>query len=240
MDVGKLKGLSVGDLVARAQALAEKLAPTDPDFANDLALSLVKGLVNGNEDLSSIVSLFGNDDDISGGLFPEEPVTVTKTTTSVGGNIDPDEAAKAIQDAGGEPAASDTELAGNTTPEEDDASAYMEALMNGSDEEIQAAAAKLGIEPELSTELAGDTTPEEKKMLKQAAVNSVNGTEPKAEEKPEEKPAEEKKEPPKEDKPKEEKKEEPKADKPVEEKKESKQEQSDTDKNIIGALSGLK
>lgn len=234
MDVGKLKGLSVGDLVARAQALAEKLAPTDPDFANDLALSLVKGLVNGNEDLSSIVSLFGNDDDISGGLFPEEPVTVTKTTTSVGGNIDPDEAAKAIQDAGGEPAASDTELAGGTTPEEDDASAYMEALMNGSDEEIQAAAAKLGIEPELSTALAGDTTPEEKEMLKQAAVNSVNGTEPKAEEKPAEKPAEEKKEPPKEDKPKEEKKEEPKADKPAEDKKD---EPDDTMKNITSALS---
>ena len=133
MDVGKLKGLSVGDLVTRAQALAEKLAPTDPDFANDLALSLVKGLVNGNEDLSSIVSLFGNDDDISGGLFPEEPVTVTKTTTSVGGNVDPDEAAKAIQDAGGEPAASDTELAGDTTPEED--ALLKQAEKNASQEE---------------------------------------------------------------------------------------------------------
>lgn len=229
MDVGKLKGLSVGDLVTRAQALAEKLAPTDPDFANDLALSLVKGLVNGNEDLGSIVSLFGSDDDISGGLFPEEPVTVTKTTTSVGGNVDPDEAAKAIQDAGGEPAASDTELAGDTTPEEDDASAYMEALMNGSDEDIQAAAAKLGIKPELSTELAGDTTPEEDKMLKQAEKNASQ------EEKPaEEKPVEKKEEPPKEDKPKEEKKEEPKADKPAEDKKD---ESDDTMKNITSALS---
>lgn len=235
MDVGKLKSLSVGDLVARAQALAEKLAPTDPDFANDLALSLVKGLVNGNEDLSSIVSLFGSDDDISGGLFPEEPVTVTKTTTSVGGNIDPDEAAKAIQNAGGEPAASDTELAGGTTPEEDDASAYMEALMNGSDEDIQAAAAKLGIEPELSTELAGDTTPEEDTMLKQAEKNASQEEKP-AEEKQttEEKPAEKKEEPPKEDKPKEEKKEEPKADKPAEDKKD---ESDDTMKNITSALS---
>lgn len=221
MDLGKLKGLTVGDLVTRAQALAEKLAPTDPDFANDLALSLVKGLVNGNEDLSSIVSLFGSDDDISGGLFPEEPVTVTKTTTSVGGNVDPDEAAKAIQDAGGEPAAS----------EEDDASAYMDALMNGSDEDIQAAAAKLGIKPDLSTELAGDITPEEDKMLKQAEKNASQ------EEKPaEEKPVEKKEEPPKEDKPKEEKKEEPKADKPAEDK----QEQSDTDKNIISTLADLK
>ena len=229
MDLGKLKGLTVGDLVTRAQALAEKLAPTDPDFANDLALSLVKGLVNGNEDLSSIVSLFGSDDDISGGLFPEEPVTVTKTTTSVGGNVDPDEAAKAIQDAGGEPAASDTELAGDTTPEEDDASAYMEALMNGSDEDIQAAAAKLGIKPDLSTELAGDTTPEEDAMLKQAEKNASQ------EEKPaEEKPAEKKEEPPKEDKPKEEKKEEPKAEKPAEDKKD---ESDDTMKNITSALS---
>lgn len=236
MDLGKLKGLTVGDLVTRAQALAEKLAPTDPDFANDLALSLVKGLVNGNEDLSSIVSLFGSDDDISGGLFPEEPVTVTKTTTSVGGNVDPDEAAKAIQDAGGEPAASDTELAGDTTPEEDDASAYMDALMNGSDEDIQAAAAKLGIKPDLSTELAGDTTPEEDKMLKQAVANDAK-EKSKAEEKPaEEKPVEKKEEPPKEDKPKEEKKEEPKADKPAEDK----QEQSDTDKNIISTLADLK
>lgn len=185
MDASKLKSLSVGDLVTRAQALAEKLAPTDPDFANDLALSLVKGLVNGNEDLSSIVSLFGNDDDISGGLFPEEPVTVTKTTTSVGGNIDPDEAAKAIQDAGGEPAASDTELAGETTPEED-------------------------------------------AMLKQAVANDAK-EKSKAEE------------PPKEDKPaEEEKKEPPKEDKPKEEKKEDKQEQSDTDKNIISTLADLK
>ena len=223
MDIGKLKGLSVGDLVTRAQALAEKLAPTDPDFANDLALSLVKGLVNGNEDLSSIVSLFGNDDDISGGLFPEEPITVTKTTTSVGGNVDPDEAAKAIQNAGGEPAASDTELAGNTTPEEDNASAYMEALMNGSDEDIQAAAAKLGIEPELSTELAGDTTPEEDEMLKQAEKNASQENKP-----AEEKPAEKKDEPPKEDKPKEEEKKEglKKEDEP-----------DDTMKNIASALS---
>lgn len=237
MDVGKLKGLSVGDLVTRAQALAEKLAPTDPDFANDLALSLVKGLVNGNEDLSSIVSLFGNDDDISGGLFPEEPVTVTKTTTSVGGDVDPEEAAQAIQDAGGEPAASDTELAGGTTPEEDNASAYMEALMNGSDEEIQAAAAKLGIEPDLSTELAGETTPEEDKMLEQAVANDAK-EKSKAEEPPkEDKPAEEKKP--------EEKKEESKADKPAEDKSDSKkedkkQEQSDTDKNIISTLADLK
>lgn len=227
MDLGKLKGLTVGDLVTRAQALAEKLAPTDPDFANDLALSLVKGLVNGNEDLSSIVSLFGSDDDISGGLFPEEPVTVTKTTTSVGGNVDPDEAAKAIQDAGGEPAASDTELAGNTTPEEDNASAYMDALMNGSDEDIQAAAAKLGIEPELSTELAGDTTPEEDAMLNQAKENASQEEKP-AEEKPKEKP---------EEKPEEKSEKKPAEDKPAEDKPKKEDMSDDTMKNITSALS---
>lgn len=232
MDVGKLKGLSVGDLVTRAQALAEKLAPTDPDFANDLALSLVKGLVNGNEDLSSIVSLFGSDDDISGGLFPEEPVTVTKTTTSVGGDIDPEEAAKAIENVGGNPEASDTELAGETTPEEDDASAYMEALMNGSDEEIQAAASKLGIEPDLSTELAGETTPEEDEMLKQAVANDAK-EKSKVEEPPkEDKPAEEEKPAEKETKPEEEKPEDKKS-----EKSDNESGSDDTMKNITSALS---
>lgn len=232
MDVGKLKGLSVGDLVTRAQALAEKLAPTDPDFANDLALSLVKGLVNGNEDLSSIVSLFGSDDDISGGLFPEEPVTVTKTITSVGGDIGPEEAAKAIENAGGNPEASDTELAGETTPEEDDASAYMEALMNGSDEEIQTAASKLGIEPDLSTELAGETTPEEDEMLKQAVANDAK-EKSKAEEPPkEDKPAEEEKPAEKETKPEEEKPEDKKS-----EKSDNESGSDDTMKNITSALS---
>jgi len=237
MDASKLKGLTIGDFVTRAHEIAEKLAPTDPEFANDLAMSLIKGLVNGDEDLSSMISWANAEDDISNGLFPEEPVTVTKTTTSVGGNVDPDEAAKAIQDAGGEPTASDTELAGGTTPEEDDASAYMEALMNGSDEEIQAAAAKLGIEPDLSTELAGETTPEEDKMLEQAVANDAK-EKSKAEEPPkEDKPAEEKKP--------EEKKEESKADKPAEDKSDSKkedkkQEQSDTDKNIISTLADLK
>lgn len=193
MDASKLKGLTLGDFVTRAHEIAEKLAPTDPDFANDIALSLVKGLVNGDEDLSKMISWTNAENDISGGLFPEEPVTVTKTTTSVGGNVDPDEAAKAIQDAGGEPAASDTELAGETTPEEDDASAYMEALMNGSDEEIQAAASKLGIEPDLSTELAGETTPEEDEMLKQAVANDAKEKSAEKETKPEEEKPEDKK-----------------------------------------------
>ena len=87
MDVNKLKGLTIGDLVSRAQALGEQLEPDNPEFADNLALSLVKGLVNGLDDMSPIVSLFGEDDAISNALFPEtsEPITVTKTTTSVGG-----------------------------------------------------------------------------------------------------------------------------------------------------------
>ena len=214
MDIGKLKGLSIGDLTTRAQSLAERLAPTDPDFASDLALALVKGVMSGNEDLSDIVGLFGEDTDISGGLFPEEPVTVTKTTTSVGG-LPP-------ADLG-------------DTPEEqamiDNSEQLMNDILNAKDDsEIDAILAKNGLDTgnAPSEGLAGDTTPEEKEMLKQAAVNSVNGTEPKSEE-PETKPEENK---PEENKPK-------KDDKPEASKKEDKssdEDNSDTQKNILKGL----
>ena len=217
MDIGKLKGLSIGDLTARAQSLAEKLAPTDPDFASDLALALVKGVMSGNEDLSDIVGWFGEDADISGGLFPEEPVTVTKTTTSVGG-LPP-------ADLG-------------DTPEEqamiDNSEQLMNDILNAKDDsEIDAILAKNGLDTgnAPSEGLAGDTTPEEKEMLKQAAVNSVNGTEPKSEEpKKEDKPAEE-------NKPKENKPEENKPEAPKKEDKSSSEDNSDTQKNILKGLS---
>lgn len=225
MDIGKLKGLSIGDLTERAQALAEKLAPTDPDFASDLALSLVKGVLSGNEDLSGIVGLFGEDADISGGLFPEEPVTVTKTTTSVGG-LPP-------EDLG-------------DTPEEksmvDDAEQLMNEILNAKDDaEVDAILAKNGLDTgnAPSEGLTGDTTPEEKDLLDQAVKNSEEEkkedkpTEPvaKPEEKKEETPAEEKKE----DKPAEPA--EP-ADKSEEKKSESKSDDdnSDTQKNILKGL----
>ena len=234
MDIGKLKGLSIGDLTARAQSLAEKLAPTDPDFASDLALALVKGVMSGNEDLSDIVGWFGEDADISGGLFPEEPVTVTKTTTSVGG-LPP-------ADLG-------------DTPEEqamiDNSEQLMNDILNAKDDsEIDAILAKNGLDTgnTPSEGLAGDTTPEEKEMLEQAAVNSVNGTEPKSEEpkkenkpeenKPEENKPEENK--PEENKPEENKPEAPKKDdKPEAPKKKDKssdEDNSDTQKNILKGL----
>ena len=237
MDIGKLKGLSIGDLTTRAQSLAEKLAPTDPDFASDLALALVKGVMSGNEDLSDIVGWFGEDADISGGLFPEEPVTVTKTTTSVGG-LPP-------ADLG-------------DTPEEqamiDNSEQLMNDILNAKDDsEIDAILAKNGLDTgnAPSEGLAGDTTPEEKEMLAQAAVNSVNGTEPKSEEpKKEDKPAEEPETKPEENKPEENKPEVPKKenkpevpkkdDKPEASKKEDKssdEDNSDTQKNILKGLS---
>ena len=176
MDIGKLKGLSIGDLTARAQSLAEKLAPTDPDFASDLALALVKGVMSGNEDLSGIVGLFGEDADISGRLFPEEPVTVTKTTTSVGG-LPP-------ADLG-------------DTPEEqamiDNSEQLMNDILNAKDDsEIDAILAKNGLDtgnkpnqPNQPPADLGDT-PEEQDLLKQATDTEDDKPEaPKKDDKPE-------------------------------------------------------
>ena len=213
MDIGKLKGLSIGDLTARAQSLAEKLAPTDPDFASDLALALVKGVMSGNEDLSGIVGLFGEDADISGGLFPEEPVTVTKTTTSVGG-LPP-------ADLGG-------------TPEEqamiDNSEQLMNDILNAKDDsEIDAILAKNGLdtgnEPNQPPTDLGNT-PEEQSLLKQTTDTGENKPEePKKDDKPEE-PETKPEVPKKDDKPEVPKKD----DKPTDE------DNSDTQKNILKGL----
>ena len=212
MDIGKLKSLSIGDLTARAQSLAEKLAPTDPDFASDLALALVKGVMSGNEDLSDIVSWFGEDADISGGLFPEEPVTVTKTTTSVGGlpPADPGD-----------------------TPEEqamiDNSEQLMNDILNAKDDpEIDAILAKNGLdtgnEPNQPPADLGDT-PEEQSSLKQTADTKDDKPE---ENKPEENKSEENKPevPKKENKP----------EAPKKEDKSSDEDNSDTQKNILKGL----
>lgn len=218
MDIGKLKGLSIGDFTARAQSLAEKLAPTDPDFASDLALALVKGVMSGNEDLSGIVGLFGEDADISGGLFPEEPVTVTKTTTSVGG-LPP-------ADLGG-------------TPEEqamiDNSEQLMNDILNAKDDsEIDAILAKNGLdtgnEPnQPPADLGG--TPEEQSLLKQTTDTKEGKPEaPKKEDKPAEEPKKEDKSseaPKKEDKP---------TEAPKKEDKSSDEDNSDTQKNILKGL----
>ena len=222
MDIGKLKSLSIGDLTARAQSLAEKLAPTDPDFASELALALVKGVMSGNEDLSDIVGWFGEDADISGGLFPEEPVTVTKTTTSVGG-LPP-------ADLGG-------------TPEEqamiDNSEQLMNDILNAKDDsEIDAILAKNGLDTgnapnQPPADLGG--TPEEQSLLKQITDTEENKPEenkPK-ENKPEEnKPEENKSEENKPEVPKKENK--PEA--PKKEDKSSDEDNSDTQKNILKGL----
>ena len=218
MDIGKLKGLSIGDLTARAQSLAEKLAPTDPDFASDLALALVKGVMSGNEDLSGIVGLFGEDADISGGLFPEEPVTVTKTTTSVGG-LPP-------ADLGG-------------TPEEqamiDNSEQLMNDILNAKDDsEIDAILAKNGLdtgnEPNQPPTDLGNT-PEEQSLLKQTTDTEEDKTTeepeaPKKDDKPAEEPETKPEVPKKDDKPEVPKKD----DKPTDE------DNSDTQKNILKGL----
>lgn len=218
-----------------AEELAAKFGADDPTYAHDIL-----GILNnasfgddvnleelfGPEAAQAIIEKFGDKD--------EEPVTVTKTTTSVGGNVDPDEAAKAIEDAGGTPLASDTELAGDTNAEEMD---LMQKILTGTDDEAREAYIALNGSADGWDGLAGETTPEEDEMLKLAAGDSDKPAEEPKEEKKEEpkvdKPTEETKEPPKEDKPKEEKKEESKADKPAEDKKD---EPDDTMKNITSAL----
>ena len=197
-----------------AEELAAKFGADDPTYAHDIL-----GILNnasfgdevnleelfGPEAAKAIIEAFGDKD--------EEPVTVTKTTTSVGGNVDPDDAAKAIEDAGGTPLASDTELAGDVNAEEMD---LMQKILTGTDDEAREAYIALNGSADGWDGLAGETTPEEDEMLKLASGEP-------------DKPAEE----PKEDKPKEEKKEESKADKPAEDKKD---EPDDTMKNITSAL----
>lgn len=179
MDINKFKGLTIGQLAERAQALADKLEPTNPDFANDLALSLLKGIISGNEDLTDIISLFGSDEDISNGLFPvdTEPVTVTKTTTSVGG-ISPEDLTGTPE----EQSQLDDLLAENNISLDDDATE-----VTGDAKEKNKPPKDLGDTPEekellldamKSNKEKGEpakdmgSTPEEKAMLKQSEDNS--------------------------------------------------------------------
>ena len=219
MDVGKLKGLTIGDLVARAQALGEKLEPDNPDFADNLALSLVKSVVHGTEDLGPIIDLFGSDDDISGGLFPDDAVSVTETSVSlpkdteinrdgIAGDMTPEEEQMLDQ---------------AINPEEDDV--FAQILNANTDEELQAA---LGI--------TGDNKPAEDTSTDTPPADFSDTDKTSAEEaadKPEEKPSEEEK--PAESKPEEKKEEKvPEEEKPKET---SKDESDDTVKNITSALS---
>ena len=229
MDVGKLKGLTIGDLVARAQALGEKLEPDNPDFADNLALSLVKSVVHGTEDLGPIIDLFGSDDDISGGLFPDDAVSVTETSVSL-----PKDTEINREGIAGDMTPEEEQMLDQAiNPEEDDV--FAQILNANTDEELQAA---LGI--------TGDNKPAEDSSTDEPPADFSDTDKTSAEEaadKPEEKPAElkpeEKKEEPKEEKPAEpkpeEKKEEPKEEKPKETSKD--ESGDDTMKNITSALS---
>lgn len=226
MDVGKLKGLTIGDLVARAQALGEKMEPDNPDFADNLALSLVKSIVHGTEDLSPIIGLFGDDSEISSALFPEDnTVSVTETSVSL---------------------PKDTKLTGETTPEEEqmldeavnpeEDDVFAKLLSANTDEEIQAALGGLATDSDTAAEEL--KTIEEEKSTDEPPADFSDTDKTSAEEaadKPEEKPAESKPEEKKEEKPSEE-------EKPAESKEETLKETSkdgadDTMKNITSALS---
>ena len=203
----------------------ERLGNGDANYGSEMLMWLVKQLYeHPEEDPSSVLKYFtanGVDENELAKLLMEEgieePVTVTQTTTSVGG----------IPEA--------------ETPEE----VGLDAKANGLDDDDALYDAILNGEFDDQLGLAGDTTPEEEQMLDQAEKNATENnsdfsdTDKTSAEEAAEKPAEA----PKEEKPKEEKKEEaPKeeaAEKPKEEKpKEDKKDESDdTMKNITSALS---
>lgn len=221
MDVDKLKGLTIGDLVARAQALGEKLEPDNPDFADSLALSLVKSIIHGfkEDDLRQVTDLFGNYDDIAGGLFPSDDNTVSVTETSVS-------------------LPKDTELSGETTPEEEQ---MLDETINPEEDDVFAQILNANTDEELQAALGitGDNKPAEDQPANETSADFSDTDKTSAEEaaaEPAEKPMEKKpkEEQPKEEAPKEEKKEE----KPKEEKEDkSKDGSDDTMKNITSALS---
>jgi hypothetical protein len=226
MDIDKLKGLSIGDYVERANQLAELFGKDDPEYAESLALALLKNLFH--PEMKDIVQLFGNDDDISNGFFPsdtsadtstetdtstEEPVTVTKTTTSVGG-LPPDFGATSEEAAAGAV---------------DENPSLIEEILQTPDDQLESFLAEKGLSG------PGSTTEEPEKPAEKPAEEPKKPEE-KAPEKPvEDKPAEEPKKP--EEKKPEEKAPEKPANKPDEKKtEEKKDEPSDTMKNITSAL----
>ena len=207
----------------------ERLGNGDANYGSEMLMWLVKQLYeHPEEDPSSVLKYFtanGVDENELAKLLMEEgieePVTVTQTTTSVGG----------IPEA--------------ETPEE----VGLDAKANGLDDDDALYDAILNGEFDDQLGLAGDTTPEEEQMLDQAEKNATENnsdfsdTDKTSAEEAAEKPAET----PKEEKPKEEKKEEapkeeaaekkeekPKEEKPKEDKKD---ESDDTMKNITSALS---
>lgn len=225
-----------------AKELADKFSPDDPTFAKDLLGILINAAYGDEIDFSTLFGKDGADEITKAFGLGDDPVTVTKTTTSVGGlpgdiGATPEEAEAIANNMLGEKPID--------LKETDERTNFADALVSAeSDEAVRELCAKYGINideddgigaPEDSDPASdanldkldgknpedkgkspkdfGDT-PEEKGPAKQAVDNAKP-----AEDKKEKKP-EEKKEPPKEEK-KEEKKDEP----------------DDTMKNITSALS---
>ena len=168
----------------------ERLGNGDANYGSEMLMWLVRQLYeHPEEDPSSVLKYFtanGVDENELAKLLMEEgieePVTVTQTTTSVGG----------IPEA--------------ETPEE----VGLDAKANGLDDEDALYDAILNGEFDDQLGLAGETTPEEEQMLDQAEKSATEGnadfsdTDKTSAEEAAEKPAEA----PKEEKPKEEKKDE--------------------------------
>jgi hypothetical protein len=242
MDFDALSKMSLGDLLGRANDIQDKYNPSDSDYALKLAVALADAMHRGKEgfeqNAKEILSLFSGGDLtpelIEQGFFPtEEPVTVTKTTTSVGNtpveeNVEtstPDTTDALAQEL----SMSDDEFQKllDEIPDDDAVSGKNEPPKDfgevPGEKEAYIDAAKSKAEKGKPAEDMG-STPEEKEMTADAEKQATQSEEPK-----EEKPAEESK---KDDKPANEESESKKEDK--------KQEQSDTDKNIISTLTDLK
>lgn len=227
-----------------AKELADKYSPDDPTFAKDLLGILINAAYGDEIDFDSLFGKDGADDITKAFGLGDDPVTVTKTTTSVGGlpadiGATPEEAEAVANNMLGE---SPVDL-----KETDERTNFADALVSAdSDEEVRELCAKYGINLDSDDSIAA---PEDSDPASDANLDKLDGKNPEDKGKapkdfgntPEEKEladqavknaAEEKKEPPKEDKPKEEKKEEPKKEEPKKE-----DEPDDTMKNITSALS---
>lgn len=236
MDANKLRGLSIGDFITRAQTLGEKLEPDNPDFVDSFVKAIVGAAVNGDQDvLNTIAGYFGNDDDISSALFPEtsEPITVTKTTTSVGGlpgDMTPEEDEMLADAAKGINPDKDADL---------DADPGITSLMDeiiNSDEDTDSILAKHGFDVASSDNGSASNESLDKPDKKDEEPAVPNPDEPPAVE--DKTAAEEAADKPKESSDK--SSEEKKNDKPKEDKKEDKNdaEQDDTTKNILAGIEG--
>lgn len=248
MDFDAVSKIPLGDLIGRAINVQDEFSPSDSDFAIKLASAIAEAVRRGKDNfepnIKEILSLFSGGsltpETIEQRLFPvaeatEEPVTVTKTTTSVGNTPVEENVETSTPDT------SDA-LAQELSMSDDDFQKLLDEIpddddtVSGKDEppkdfgevpgekELYLDAAKSKAEKGKPAEDMG-STPEEKDLVDNAAQSS--------EEKKEDKPAEEKKE----DKPAEDK---PADDKSDSKKEDNKQEQSDTDRNIIGTLTDLK